>query len=98
MIIAFGLSVIGALVGLSAPLITSHVIDEVIPAHNMKGLSIWSMILVLTILVNLVFIAIRSKIMTRVGQSIVYDIRSIYLNTSNIYHSLTMTIVRMGKF
>lgn len=76
MIIAFGLSVIGALVGLSAPLITSHVIDEVIPAHNMKGLSIWSMILVLTILVNLVFIAIRSKIMTRVGQSIVYDIRS----------------------
>ncbi|NMB18615.1 MAG: ABC transporter ATP-binding protein [Erysipelothrix sp.] len=76
MIIAFGLSVIGALVSLSAPLITSYVIDEVIPAHNMKGLSIWSMILVLTILVNLVFIAIRSKIMTRVGQSIVYDIRS----------------------
>lgn len=76
MIIAFGLSVIGALVGLSAPLITSHVIDEVIPAHNMKGLSIWSIILILTILINLIFIAIRSKIMTRVGQSIVYDIRS----------------------
>lgn len=76
MIIAFGLSVIGALVSLSAPLITSHVIDEVIPAHNMKGLSIWSIILILTILINLIFIAIRSKIMTRVGQSIVYDIRS----------------------
>ena len=76
MIIAFGLSVIGALVSLSAPLITSHVIDEVIPAHNVRGLSIWSIILILTILINLIFIAIRSKIMTRVGQSIVYDIRS----------------------
>lgn len=76
MIIAFGLSVIGALVSLSAPLITSHVIDEIIPAHNVRGLSIWSIILILTILINLIFIAIRSKIMTRVGQSIVYDIRS----------------------
>lgn len=76
MIIAFVVSVVGAIISLSGPVITSHVIDKVLPKHDIKGLTFWTALLLLTILVNLIFTTVRSIIMTKVGQSIVYDIRS----------------------
>lgn len=76
MIIAFVVSVIGAVIAMSGPVITSHVIDKVIPKHDVKGLAFWTALLLLTILVNLIFTTMRSIIMAKVGQSIVYDIRS----------------------
>ncbi|HLV49788.1 MAG TPA: ABC transporter ATP-binding protein, partial [Erysipelothrix sp.] len=76
MVIAFVVSVVGAIISLSGPVITSHVIDKVLPKHDIKGLTFWTALLLLTILVNLIFTTVRSIIMTKVGQSIVYDIRS----------------------
>lgn len=76
MIIAFVVSVVGAIISLSGPVITGHVIDKVLPKHDIKGLTFWTALLLLTILVNLIFTTVRSIIMTKVGQSIVYDIRS----------------------
>ncbi len=76
MLVAFGVSILGAFIGLSGPVVTSHIIDVVVPQKNMGALIFWAALLLATIIINLIFITIRGIIMARVGQAIVYDIRS----------------------
>ena len=76
MIIAFTLSVMAAILGLLSPAVTRHVIDTVIPEKNITGVGMWALFLLFAIIINVVFTSLRSVIMTRVGQSIVFDIRS----------------------
>lgn len=76
MIIAFTLSVLAAILGLLSPAVTRHVIDTVIPEKNITGVGMWALFLLFAIIINVVFTSLRSVIMTRVGQSIVFDIRS----------------------
>jgi ATP-binding cassette subfamily B protein len=75
MITAFALSALSAGIGLTAPLIMGHVVDVTIPAKERLSLLGWSALLLLTIVVSVLLATIRSRIMTRVGQDIIFDIR-----------------------
>lgn len=76
MIFAFLLSILAAVIALSGPLIMQHVVDVIIPNKDIIGLVIWSFVFLGTLVISTLFSAVRSRKMTIVGQSIVYDIRS----------------------
>ncbi|MBE6901363.1 MAG: ABC transporter ATP-binding protein [Ruminococcaceae bacterium] len=70
------LSAIGVIIGLMSPLIVQNAIDnymgstDTIPQLLLSGLALFT-----CICVSVIFAKIRAKMMTRVGQDIVYDIR-----------------------
>lgn len=76
MILALVLSIFAAVSGLLAPLITQYALDNTIPQKNIPQLFLLSGLLVLTIAVSVAFSNIRSRIMTVVGQDIIFDIRT----------------------
>ncbi|MCK8485566.1 ABC transporter ATP-binding protein/permease [Paenibacillus sp. MBLB2552] len=76
MIVAFVLSALSAAIALSAPLIIQHVVDVTIPEKAFGALIWWSLLMLLTIVVSVELATIRSRIMTRVGQDIIFDIRT----------------------
>lgn len=76
MLIAFALSALSAAIALSAPLIMQHVVDVTIPAKDMGALAGWSALMLATIVVSVILATIRSRIMTSVGQDIIFDIRT----------------------
>lgn len=76
MLASFLLSLLGASIALSGPLIIQHVVDVVLPNKDKIALVLWSVLFMATILISTVFSAIRSRKMIVVGQDIVYDMRS----------------------
>lgn len=76
MIIALMLSVFAAISGLLGPLITQYALDNTIPQKNMGQLILLTLAFVGTIAVSITFSTIRSRIMTVVGQDIIFDIRT----------------------
>ncbi len=75
MIFAFALSAIGGICGLFAPMITQHALDEAIPGKDYNMLYTLCAILVGVFILSVIFTTLRSKVMVRVSQSIIYDIR-----------------------
>lgn len=76
MITALVLSVFAAISGLLGPLITQYALDNTIPHKNMGQLVLLTLAFVGTIAVSITFSTIRSRIMTVVGQDIIFDIRT----------------------
>ena len=76
MITALVLSVFAAISGLLGPLITQYALDNTIPQKNMGQLVLLTLAFVVTIAVSITFSTIRSRIMTVVGQDIIFDIRT----------------------
>lgn len=76
MITALVLSVFAAISGLLGPLITQYALDNTIPQKNMGQLVLLTIAFVGTIAVSITFSTIRSRIMTVVGQDIIFDIRT----------------------
>ena len=76
MILSLSLSAASVIIGLFAPVITQFAIDNSIPNKNIPQLILMAALLLLTIVVNVIFATIRSRIMTNVGQDIIFDIRS----------------------
>lgn len=76
MITALVLSVFAAISGLLGPLITQYALDNTIPQKNMGQLVLLTLAFVGTIAVSITFSTIRSRIMTIVGQDIIFDIRT----------------------
>ncbi|WP_040948315.1 ABC transporter ATP-binding protein [Gorillibacterium massiliense] len=76
MIIAFLLSALSAAIGLTAPLILQHVVDVTIPAKAKLALLGWSGLMLATIVISVILATIRSRMMTRAGQDIIFDIRT----------------------
>lgn len=76
MILSLSLSALAVVIGLFAPVITQHAIDVIIPSGNIPNLLLWAGLLLATIVVNIILATIRSRIMTKVGQDIIFDIRS----------------------
>ncbi len=76
MITALMLSVFAAISGLLGPLITQYALDNTIPQKNMGQLVLLTLAFVGTIAVSITFSTIRSRIMTIVGQDIIFDIRT----------------------
>ena len=75
MILAFALSAIGGITALFGPMLTQKALDEAIPDKNMRMLVILVLVLVCTYAVSVIFTTVRSRIMVKVGQGIIYDIR-----------------------
>lgn len=75
MILAFALSAIGGITALFGPMLTQKALDEAIPDKNMRMLVILVLVLVGTYAISVIFTTIRSRIMVKVGQGIIYDIR-----------------------
>lgn len=75
MLLAFFLSVIAAVSGLMGPTITRYAIDYSVPNKDTKQLVMLAGLLVLTFVISVIFSNIRSRIMTVVGQDIIFDIR-----------------------
>ncbi|CAM4228660.1 MAG: ABC transporter ATP-binding protein [Paenibacillus macerans] len=76
MLVAFALSALSAAIGLSAPLIMQHVVDVTIPEKAVLPLLGWSALMLATIVVSVILATVRSRIMTSVGQDIIFDIRT----------------------
>ncbi len=76
MIASLLLSAAAVIIGLFSPVITQRAIDEAIPEKDIPKLLIMAALLLLTIVVNIVFSTVRSRIMTKVGQDIIFDIRT----------------------
>lgn len=75
MIFALVMSMIGAVIGLFAPMVTEYALDVTIPNKDSRGLVLLVMLLIAIFLVATIFVSIRQRIMVKVGQSIIYDIR-----------------------
>lgn len=76
MILALSLSAASVIIGLFAPVITQYALDNSIPNKNIPQLILMAVLLAVTIVVSVVFATIRSRIMTDVGQNIIFDIRT----------------------
>lgn len=75
MLLAFLFSAIGGATALFGPIITQKALDEVIPAKNIRMLLLLCAFLVGVYIVSVIFTTIRQKLMIKVSQSIIYDIR-----------------------
>ena len=75
MILALALSAVGSVVGLTGPLLIQQAMDIAIPDKNVQLLMRLCGLLTVTILVNIGFNALRTVIVAKVGQNIVYDLR-----------------------
>lgn len=75
MFLALTLSAIAAVTALFAPVITQYALDNTIPKGDTRELFILAGLLVVTIAVSVGFSTVRSRIMTIVGQDIVFDMR-----------------------
>ncbi|MBR6045999.1 MAG: ABC transporter ATP-binding protein [Ruminococcus sp.] len=75
MIVSLCLSILAAIVGLIGPLITQRALDVTIPGKNYVGLVLLAVLLLVCTVIGTMLGNIRSRIMTIVGQNIIYDIR-----------------------
>ena len=73
--LALFLSILGGAVGLAAPMITQKAIDDALIPHDMKLLITLAVLLVSVYAVSILFTTIRSRMMVKVSQRIIYDIR-----------------------
>lgn len=75
MVMALLLSAVGSVIGLTGPMLIQQAMDIAIPDKDMQLLLRLSGLLTVTILVNIGFNALRTVIVAKVGQNIVYDLR-----------------------
>lgn len=68
-------SAIAGITGLFAPVLTQKALDEAIPNKDIRQLIVLAVILAGVYVLSVVFATIRSKIMIKVSQNIIYDIR-----------------------
>ncbi len=76
MIVALILSIFAAVSGLLGPIITQYALDNTIPEKNIPELLLLVVLLIATILISVIFSNIRARIMTVVGQDIIFEIRT----------------------
>lgn len=75
MLLALCLSALGAIAGLFAPVVTQLALDQAIPYKDKAQLFILAGALVGVFVAAVVLVTLRSRIMVRVSQRIIYDIR-----------------------
>ena len=75
MILALIFSAIAGATSLLGPIIAQKALDEVIPDKDIRMLVILAIIMLGVYAVSIIFVTIRSKIMVKVSQTIIYDIR-----------------------
>lgn len=75
MVAALVASMVSALAAQIYPLILKYAFDNTIPQKDYVQLILLTVLLVITILLSVAMITIRAKIMAKVGQGIIYDMR-----------------------
>lgn len=80
MALALTLSAIATVCGLFIPKILQYAVDVTVPNKDMRELWTLALAMVVLILVSVLFATLRGRIMTRVGQHIIYDIRKDLFN------------------
>ena len=75
MVFALALSILGGVTGLFAPKITQHALDVTIPQKDVHGLYLLVVASIGIYAVAMLFTWLRSRIMIRVANHIIYDIR-----------------------
>ena len=75
MLLAMTASMVAALSSLVYPMILQRAFDVVIPSKDYTQLGLLTAVTILTIILSIVMTTIRARIMTRVGQDIIYDMR-----------------------
>lgn len=75
MVVALIFSAIGGVAGLFSPMIVARALDVAIPQKDEKQLFMLVGLLVGIYVFSILFTTIRSRIMVRVGQDMIYDIR-----------------------
>ncbi|MDE6875685.1 MAG: ABC transporter ATP-binding protein/permease [Lachnospiraceae bacterium] len=75
MVMALVISALAAVTGLLNPIIVQRALDVAIPNKDTRQLVALVLLLVATYAISIAFSAVRSRIMTVVGQSIIFDIR-----------------------
>lgn len=76
LILALVSSIIGSLASLCGPLLTQDALNNAVPQKDIPHLILCGVLLTITILISIVMMWIRSRIATRVGQEIVFDMRT----------------------
>jgi len=75
MIMALLFSAIGGATALLGPIITQKALDDVIPSKDIRMLITLCIMLVIVFAISVTFTTIRNRIMVKVSQVIIYDIR-----------------------
>ena len=75
MVLALILSALGGITMLLAPMITKQALDVAVPQKDMHQLYMLALMLFGEYLLSLIFTTIRSRVMTKVSQNIIYNIR-----------------------
>ena len=75
MILAMLMSAIAGGAALFSPMITQQALDHAIPDGDVKYLITLVILLVVAFVVSIIFVTIRQRIMVKVSQSIIFDIR-----------------------
>lgn len=75
MVIALFISILAAVSGLVGPLLTQHALDKSIPNKRVGELVFLAILLLIFTGISVALGNIRARIMTVVGQNIIYDIR-----------------------
>lgn len=76
LILALVSSIIGSLASLCGPLLTQDALNNAVPQKDIPHLILCGVLLTITIIISIVMMWIRSRIATRVGQEIVFDMRT----------------------
>lgn len=76
MLLAVFCNIVSILISLTQPVITQHVLDVTVPSGNIREVVWLSLLFIATILISITMITIRARIMARVGQGIIYEIRA----------------------
>lgn len=75
MLLALILSGIGGAFGYLAPMVVKRALDVAVPAGNVRQLFTLAALLTVLYVVSVIFTTIRSRIMVKTSQNIIYDIR-----------------------
>lgn len=76
MVTALVCSLVSAVSTLFGPIILQYAVDKAIPDKDIRLLILLAVLMLCTIAASITLTTIRSRIMTKVGQEIVYDIRN----------------------
>lgn len=75
MLFAFLINTIGIILALFTPTLTQQIMDVAVPAKDVKMVVTYAILITLALGTQTFLTTIRSRIMTKVGQGIVYEIR-----------------------
>ena len=76
MVLALFISALAGIAGLLSPMFMQRALDIAIPEKNVSMLYKLVIAVALSIIVSVIFTAIRSRVMVNVSQDIIYEIRS----------------------